>query len=103
MRIKRRLVERMEKMDEEYAKSVADMAKNMEKLSKSMREGFSFLKTMFMAPRPPVYTTAPPANSQKQHYVYSTPPNSHFIQMPAPRSRSGTPSSSWDDVQQEDW
>ena len=93
----------MEKMDEEYAKSVADMFKNVEKLFESVLEGFSFLKTMFMAPHPPVYATAPPANSPMQHYVYNTPPNSQFVQMPGPRSRSGTPSSSWDDVQKEDW
>lgn len=101
--IKRRLVEQMEKMDEQYAKSVAGMSKNMAELSQSVREGFSFLKTMFMAPRPPVYATAPPANTPMQHYGYSTPPSSHFVHPPAPRSRSGTPSSCWDDVQQEDW
>ena len=36
-------------------------------LSRSVHEGFSLLKTMFMAPRPPVY-----ANSPLQQYVYST-------------------------------
>ena len=76
-------------MGEQYATSVADMSKNMEALSESVREDFSLLMMMFMASHPLVYATAPPANSPMQHYSYGTPPNSHFVQLSAPHSRSG--------------
>ena len=40
IRIKRCLVEQIDKMDKQYAEFVADMSKNLEKLSESVREGF---------------------------------------------------------------
>ena len=101
--IKRCLVEWMQKMDEQYAKSVAGMSKNRKSYQDLCVKGFT-PEDDIHGPTPScIYATAPPANSPTQHYVYSTPLNSHFVQLSAPRSRSGTPSSCWDDAQQEDW
>ena len=40
IKIKRRLVEKMDIMDKQYAESVQSMTKNMEKLTESISEGF---------------------------------------------------------------
>ena len=51
LKIKRQLVERMDKMDQKYAESIERMSNNVEKLTESIADGFELLKQL-MCPQP---------------------------------------------------
>ena len=57
LEVKKRLVEQIDQMDKQCAKSMAKMSQNMEKLTNCVADGFTLLKT-FMLPQPgPMYHT----------------------------------------------
>ena len=55
--VKKRLVEQMDKFDQEYCESIQKLTTNIEKISNSISEGFAVLK-MLMTP-PPVQPSVP--------------------------------------------
>jgi len=52
LQVKKRLVDRMGQVDKQYAENMAKMTQNMEKLTESISEGFSLLKTFLMFQQP---------------------------------------------------
>lgn len=53
LQIKRRIVEKMDKMDEKYAENMEKMSNNMEKLTQSISDGLSLLKQAMTSPQYP--------------------------------------------------
>ena len=77
--VKKRLVEQIGQMDKQYAENMTRMSQSMEKLSGSIAEGFSLLKTVMLQTAGPSYP----------------PPPSHYHQFyPGPHSTYSFPSSS---------
>ena len=100
IKIKRRLVEQMDNMDKQYAESVFSLiSKNMEKLTESISEGFSFLRMMFVTPPPSMYANGPVPSCPQYSTMY--PAASDHFQSGLPPSRSGPSSSSWNSTQEE--
>ena len=99
IKIKRRLVEQMDNMDKQYAESVQSISKNVEKLTESISEGFSFLRMMFVTPPPSMYANGPVPSCPPYSTMY--PAASNRFQSGLPPSRSGPSSSSWNSTQEE--
>jgi hypothetical protein len=97
--IKRRLVEQMDVMDKQYAESVQSMTRNMEKLTESISEGFSFMRMMLMTQRPSMYASGPIASYPPYNTMYPAASN-HFQSGHSP-SRSAPSSSSWNNTLEE--
>ena len=71
--IKKRLVEQIDIMDRRYAENVEKMSQNMEKITSSIADGFTFLKQFMMYQQP-----APMYHSQPYPYMQgSYPPSSN--------------------------
>ena len=89
LEVKKRLVEQIDQMDKQYAKSMAKMSQNMEKLTNCVADGFTLLKT-FMLPQPgPMYQGQP--HYPQQYYPAACSPRS-FENPPSYRSYPGSSS-----------
>ena len=88
IQIKRRLVEQIDKMDKQYVESVASISMNMEKLTDSISEGFSLLRSMlYMTPPPSVYggpVASSPFTSYNSMYAASSDPRFFHTRPPDP-------------------
>jgi hypothetical protein len=59
LQIKKRLIEHMDKVDEQHSCSMVKLSNNMEKLTDSIADGFSLLRNLF-APQPQTQPMYPP-------------------------------------------
>jgi hypothetical protein len=65
LKVKKRVIEKMDEMDKRFTENISQMTKSMEKLTNSIADGFSLLKT-FMSPGP------------ISHYQLYGPPQSYY-------------------------
>ena len=61
LEVKKRLVDRMDRMNNQYVENMKQMTQNMEKLTESIAEGFSLLKSFLVMHQP--YQPHPPYHS----------------------------------------
>ena len=101
LQIKKRIVERMEKMDEKYTENMERMSNNMErmsnnveKLTQSIADGFALLKQvmLYQQPAPPSMYHTPPFNPYMQGSAQSY--NSRMPSYPSSNHNSSSVSSS---------
>ena len=94
LQIKKRIVERMEKMDEKYTENMERMSNNMEKLTQSIADGFALLKQvmMYQQPVPPSMYHPPPFNPYMQGSAQSY--DSRIPSYPSSNHKSSSVSSS---------
>ena len=53
LEIKQKLVEQMDTFEKKYSETMTTLSSNMDKLAKSISDGFSLLKHLLMTPQPP--------------------------------------------------
>ena len=71
--IKKRIVDQMDKMDDEYTENMKKISSNMEKLTNSIADGFSLLKNLLMPEQPiPMNSHVQKAPQRLPQTVWST-------------------------------
>ena len=90
LKIKRQLVKQMDKMDQRYAENMDKMSRNIEKLTKSIADGFALLKQLMIYQQPPpgVYPQPSAFNPYIQGFAHP-----YSNRMPSYLSSSSSPSS----------
>ena len=82
LQIKRRLVDQMDRMERQYSNSMSRLSANMEKMTNSIAEGFSFLQNLVQQPLYPYPHPQPAAYPFSQSMMPSSVSYSSFNPSP---------------------